>query len=54
MPIVAEGDAEPNDTYVEQLVANARAAVEHLVDIGVADRERIGIGGHSCKAWYPR
>ncbi|SPQ96971.1 Peptidase S9 prolyl oligopeptidase catalytic domain-containing protein [Plasmodiophora brassicae] len=51
MPIVAEGDAEPNDTYVEQLVANARAAVEHLVDIGVADRERIGIGGHSYGAF---
>ena len=31
MPIVAEGDdekAEPNDTYVSQLVASARAAVE--------------------------
>ena len=31
MPIVAEGDddkAEPNDTYVPQLVASARAAVQ--------------------------
>ena len=28
MPIIAEGDEEPNDTYVEQLVAAAQAAVE--------------------------
>lgn len=27
-PIVAEGEEEPNDTYVEQLTASARAAVE--------------------------
>lgn len=34
MPIVAEGDddkAEPNDTYVPQLVASARAAVQVCV-----------------------
>ena len=30
MPIVAEGDEEPNNTYVEQLTASARAAVEVL------------------------
>lgn len=28
VPIIAEGDEEPNDTYVEQLVAGAQAAVE--------------------------
>lgn len=28
MPVVAEGDAEPNDTFIEQLVASARAAVQ--------------------------
>ena len=28
MPIVAEGDEEPNNTYVEQLTASARAAVQ--------------------------
>lgn len=27
MPILAEGDAEPNDTFREQLVASAEAAV---------------------------
>jgi len=28
MPILAEGDEEPNDTFREQLVASAKAAVE--------------------------
>lgn len=51
MPIIGEGDAEPNDSYVEQLVASARAAVDHVVELGVADRERIGIGGHSYGAF---
>lgn len=51
MPIVGEGDREPNDSYVEQLVASAKAAVEKLVALGVADRDRIGIGGHSYGAF---
>ncbi len=51
MPIVGEGTKEPNDTYVEQLVASARAAVDKVVELGVADRERIGIGGHSYGAF---
>lgn len=28
LPIIAEGDEEPNDTYVQQLVTGATAAVE--------------------------
>lgn len=51
MPIIGEGDEEPNDTYVEQLVASAEAAVNEVVRRGVADRERIGIGGHSYGAF---
>ena len=35
------------DTYLEQLVANAEAAVDKAVELGVVDRERIGITGHS-------
>ena len=27
-PIVGEGDAQPNDTFREQLVANAKAAID--------------------------
>jgi dipeptidyl aminopeptidase/acylaminoacyl peptidase len=51
MPIVGEGDEEPNDTYIEQLVSSARAAVDEVVKRGVANRNRIAIGGHSYGAF---
>ena len=51
MPIVGEGDREPNDSYVDQLVASAQAAVEKVAAMGVADRNRIAIGGHSYGAF---
>ena len=35
------------DTYLEQLVADAEAAVDKAVELGVVDRERIGVTGHS-------
>lgn len=51
MPIVGEGDAEPNDTYIAQLVASAKAAVDEVVRLGVGDRNRIAVGGHSYGAF---
>ena len=51
MPIVGVNGAEPNDTYIEQLTADAEAAVKAVVDLGVADRDRIAIGGHSYGAF---
>jgi dipeptidyl aminopeptidase/acylaminoacyl peptidase len=51
MPIVGAGDAEPNDTYLPQLVADAEAAVDEVVRRGVAERHRIAIGGHSYGAF---
>ena len=51
MPIVGEGDEEPNDTYVEQLVSDAAAAIDELVRRGVADPGRVAIGGHSYGAF---
>ena len=51
MPIVGAGDAEPNDTYLAQLVADAQAAVDEVVRRGVAERHRIAIGGHSYGAF---
>jgi dipeptidyl aminopeptidase/acylaminoacyl peptidase len=35
------------DTYLEQLVADAKAAVDEAVRQGVADPDRIGVTGHS-------
>lgn len=49
-PIVGEGDT-PNDTYVQQLESSARAAIDTLVAMGVADRDRIAVGGHSYGAF---
>ena len=51
MPIIGEGNREPNDTYVEQLVNSARAAIDKIVELGVADRDRIAVGGHSYGAF---
>ena len=50
-PIVGEGKEEPNDTYEKQLVAGAEAAVNEVVKIGVGDRNRMAIGGHSYGAF---
>ncbi|MEM7555774.1 MAG: prolyl oligopeptidase family serine peptidase [Cyanobacteria bacterium P01_A01_bin.84] len=47
LPIIGEGDAEPNDTYTEQLITGAQAAVNYLVERGISDPKRIGVGGHS-------
>ena len=51
LPIIGEGDAEPNDTFVEQLVAGAQAAVDAVVGRGVADPDKIAVGGHSYGAF---
>ena len=50
MPIVGEGETA-NDTYVEQLVSSAAAAIDKVVELGVADRSRIAVGGHSYGAF---
>jgi dipeptidyl aminopeptidase/acylaminoacyl peptidase len=51
MPIVGEGDKEPNDSFVEQLVANAKAVIDEGVRLGVVDAKRVGVGGHSYGAF---
>jgi dipeptidyl aminopeptidase/acylaminoacyl peptidase len=50
MPIVGPGETA-NDTYVDQLVASAQAAVDKAVEMGIADRHRVGVGGHSYGAF---
>jgi dipeptidyl aminopeptidase/acylaminoacyl peptidase len=51
MPIVGMDGAEPNDTYIEQLVASAQAAADAVVERGVARRDMLAIGGHSYGAF---
>ncbi|MEE4116427.1 MAG: prolyl oligopeptidase family serine peptidase [Marinilabiliaceae bacterium] len=50
-PIVGEGDVEPNDSFREQLIANAKAAIDKGAELGVVDPERVGVGGHSYGAF---
>ena len=51
MPIVGEGEDEPNDTFREQLVSNAQAVIDEGVRRGVLDPDRVAIGGHSYGAF---
>lgn len=50
-PIVGEGDTQPNDTFVAQLVANAEAAINAVDSLGYIDRDRVAVGGHSYGAF---
>lgn len=50
-PIIGEGKDEPNDSFRTQLVANAEAAINAVVEKGYADRNRIAVGGHSYGAF---
>ncbi len=50
-PIVGVDGKEPNDTFVEQLVANAEAAINKAVEMGVTDPERVAASGHSYGAF---
>jgi dipeptidyl aminopeptidase/acylaminoacyl peptidase len=50
-PIVGEGEEEPNDTFIEQLVANAKAAIDAVNEMGYIDRNRVAVGGHSYGAF---
>src|SRR5206468_5655388 len=50
MPVV--GDPETaNNTYIEQITESARAAIEKLDAMGVADPKRVCIAGHSYGAF---
>jgi len=50
MPVV--GDPQTvNDTFVQQIVSNAEAAIRKLDEMGVGDPKRVGVGGHSYGAF---
>jgi dipeptidyl aminopeptidase/acylaminoacyl peptidase len=50
-PVIGEGDKEPNDSFREQLVANAKAAIDAVYEMGYIDRDRVAVGGHSYGAF---
>ncbi|MBL8237500.1 MAG: S9 family peptidase [Bryobacterales bacterium] len=50
LPVV--GDLESfNNSYLEQVVAGAKAAIDKAVEMGVTDPRRVGVGGHSYGAF---
>jgi dipeptidyl aminopeptidase/acylaminoacyl peptidase len=51
VPIVGEGSKEPNDTYTEQLVSSAKAAIDEGARLGVVDPARVAVMGHSYGAF---
>ena len=50
MPVVGDYKTA-NDTYLEQIVSSARAAIDKAVEMGVTDRDRVAVGGHSYGAF---
>ncbi|MBU1014050.1 MAG: prolyl oligopeptidase family serine peptidase [Bacteroidetes bacterium] len=50
-PIIGVGETEPNDLFIPQLVANAKAAIDALDEMGIVDRKRVAVGGHSYGAF---
>ena len=50
MPVVGTPEVA-NDTFIEQVVASAQAAIDKAVEMGMTDRDRVGVGGHSYGAF---
>ena len=50
-PIIGEGKTEPNDNFIEQLVANAKAAIDAVDSLGFINRNKVAVGGHSYGAF---
>jgi dipeptidyl aminopeptidase/acylaminoacyl peptidase len=52
MPIVStDKEKKPNDNFIDQLRMNAEAAINALDSMGVGDRNRVAVGGHSYGAF---
>jgi dipeptidyl aminopeptidase/acylaminoacyl peptidase len=50
MPVI--GDPKTvNNTYIDQIVSSAKAAIDKADEMGVIDRKRVGVGGHSYGAF---
>ena len=50
MPVVGD-PLTVNDTFIKQIVDSAKAAIDKAVELGVTDRNRVGVGGHSYGAF---
>jgi len=50
LPIIGDSTTM-NDTFIEQIVAGAKAAIDYLDEQGIIDPKRVGVGGHSYGAF---
>jgi dipeptidyl aminopeptidase/acylaminoacyl peptidase len=50
MPVVGDFKTA-NNTYIEQIVMSAKAAIDKAAAMGVTDPDRVGVGGHSYGAF---
>ncbi len=50
MPVVGPPEVA-NNTFIQQVVSSASAAIDKAVEMGVTDRSRVGVGGHSYGAF---
>jgi dipeptidyl aminopeptidase/acylaminoacyl peptidase len=50
LPVVGSQETF-NNSYIEQIVAGAKAAIDKAVELGVTDPKRVGVGGHSYGAF---
>ncbi|NNC34538.1 MAG: S9 family peptidase [Croceitalea sp.] len=50
-PIIGEGEEQPNDSFRTQLVANAKAAIDAVDQMGYIDIKKVAVGGHSYGAF---
>jgi dipeptidyl aminopeptidase/acylaminoacyl peptidase len=50
MPVVGSAE-KANDSFIEQITAGAKAAIDKATEMGVTDPRRVGVGGHSYGAF---
>jgi dipeptidyl aminopeptidase/acylaminoacyl peptidase len=51
MPVIGDSPETVNDTYIKQVVMDAKAAIDKATEMGVTDPDRVGVGGHSYGAF---
>ena len=51
MPVIGSDPTTVNNTYLDQIVMDAKAAIDKANEMGVTDPNRVGVGGHSYGAF---
>ena len=51
MPVVGSDPDTVNNSYIDQIVMDAKAAIDKAAGMGVTDPNRVGVGGHSYGAF---